>query len=85
MEQNVGVLALLMGRWYRQARRLFHLMVGLAFLGLALAGGTVTASEWRFYRQAPSAGPARFATLAAFTVLLIIFGLYSVLKARSVK
>ena len=75
----------LMARLYRQGQRLFHLLVGLAFLGLAVAGGLVTASEWRFYREAPSIGLARFTMLAAFTVFLIILGLYSVLKARSVR
>jgi hypothetical protein len=81
----LSTLGFLISRWYRYAQRLFHLLVGLAFLGLALAGATLTAGEWNSYREAPSEGPARFAILAAFTVLLIILGLYSVLKARSVK
>jgi hypothetical protein len=81
----LSTLGFLIARWYRQAQRLFHLLVGLAFLGLAMAGAAVTAGEWSSYRQAPSAGAVRFAILGAFTVLLIILGLYSVLKARSVR
>jgi len=74
-----------MARWYRQAQRAFHMLVGLLFLGLALAGGAVTAGEWKYYRQAPSAGLTRFGLLAGFTVLLVILGLYSFVKARSVR
>ena len=78
-------LSLVIGRLYRQAQRLFHMLVGLAFLGLALAGGSVTAGEWKVYRHSPAVGLARFSMLAGFTVFLIILGLYSVLKARSVR
>jgi hypothetical protein len=78
-------LSFLVTRWFRQAQRTFHMLVGLVFLGLALAGGAVTAGEWQYYRQAPSAGLTRFGLLAAFTVFLIILGLYSFLKARSVR
>jgi hypothetical protein len=78
-------LGFLISRWFRQTQRLFHLLVGLLFLGLAAAGGTVTAAEWKFYREAPSTGPARFAMLAGFTAFLIVLGLYSFLKARSVR
>lgn len=70
---------------YRSAQRLFHLMVGVAFLVLALAGASVSFSEWRYYRQAPSVGLVRFGLLAGFTVLLLIFCLYSFAKARSVR
>ncbi len=85
--ERVGLSKLveLIGRWYRQARRLFHLLVGLAFLLLAVAGGIVSLSAWRFYRQVPDTGLVRFGMFAGFTVLLIIFGLYSFTKARSVR
>ncbi len=81
----MSALSLLMARWYRQAQRAFHLLVGLVFLGLALAGGAVTAGEWQYYRQAPSTGLTRFGLVAGFTVFLIVLGLYSFLKARSVR
>ena len=72
-------------RAYRQARRWFHMLVGVAFLVLAGLGATVSLAEWKFYRDAPAAGVWRFSLLAGFTVLLFIFGLYSFLKARSVR
>ncbi len=72
-------------RWFLNVRRLFQMLVGLAFLFLAVAGAAVSFSEWRFYRMAPSVGLARFGLVAGFTVLLVIFGLYSFLKARSIK
>jgi hypothetical protein len=81
----LSALSLLMARWYRQAQRAFHMLVGLVFLGLAVAGVTLTAAEWKFYRQAPSVGLTQFALLAGFTVFLVILGLYSVLKARSTR
>lgn len=75
----------LIGRWFRQVQRVFHLLVGLAFLFLAVAGASVSLAEWRYYRQAPSVGLMRFSLLAGFTVLLVIFCLYSFAKARSVR
>lgn len=61
------------------------MLVGLAFLLLAVAGASVSFSEWQYYSKAPSVGLARFSTVAGFTILLIIFSLYSFLKARSVR
>jgi hypothetical protein len=75
----------LLSRWFLHAQRLFHLLVGLAFLLLAAAGAAVSLSEWRFYHRAPSVGLVRFGMVAGFTVILIIFGLYSFAKARSVR
>ena len=72
-------------RGVRQAQRLFHLVVALAFLGLAAVGAEVSFSEWRFYEKSPEIGPVRLALFAGFTLVLILFGLYSYLKARSVK
>lgn len=66
-------------------QRLFHLLVGLAFLFLAFAGASVSFSEWRYYEATPSVGLVRFGLLAGFTVLLLIFCLYSLAKARSVR
>jgi len=70
---------------FRNARRLFHMLVGLAFLVLAAAGVTVSFSEWQYYLKSPSEGWARFVLVASFTVLLIIFCLYSFAKARSIR
>ena len=71
---------------FRNARRLFHMLVGLAFLVLAVAGVTVSFSEWQVYLQSPSRwGLVRFVSFASFTVGLIIFCLYSFAKARSIR
>ena len=70
---------------YRQALRLFHMLVGLVFLGLAFAGATVSFREWEEYRESASLGLVRLYLFAGFTVLLILCGLYSFVKARSVR
>jgi uncharacterized membrane protein len=75
----------LLQAWFRHMQRLFHLLVGLAFLFLAFAGASVSFLEWRTYRTTPSVGLVRFGLLAGFTVLLVIFCLYSLAKARSVR
>ena len=80
-----GVGLLMLSRLFRHAQRTFHAVVGLAFLCLAVAGAAVSFAEWRDYRQAPSVGLTAFALVAGFTVLLIIFCLYSFAKARSVR
>jgi len=75
----------MLARLFRHAQRTFHAVVGVAFLCLAVAGAAVSFAEWRDYRQAPSIGLTAFALVAGFTVLLIIFCLYSFAKARSVR
>lgn len=72
-------------RLFRHTQRLWHMLVGLVFLVLAVVGATVSLNEWLFYRRAPSTGLVRFGLLASFTVLLVIFSLYSFAKARSVR
>jgi cytochrome b subunit of formate dehydrogenase len=78
-------IAYLFRQLFRSARRLFHVMVGLAFLVLAVAGVGVSFSEWQFYLKSPSVGLARFVLFAGFTVILVIFCLYSFAKARSIR
>ena len=75
----------LIARGIRQAQRLFHALVGLAFLVLGAAGALVSFQEWRAYQRAPADGPLRFGLFAGFTVFLFILGLYSFAKARSVR
>jgi len=67
------------------AERMFHLLVGLVFLLLTLAGASVSFNEWQYYQRSPSIGLVRFGLLAGFTALLFVFCLYSFLKARSVR
>lgn len=76
----------LLARWFRHAQRLFHVLVGLVFLCLALAGAAVSFQQWQDYqKQIPSVGVVGVSLLAGFTVLLLIFCLYSFVKARSVR
>jgi len=70
--------------WW-QARRLFHFLVGLAFLGLAGSCVMVSLEEWKHYLETPAAGLGWFAVLVAFALLLVLLALYSFLKARSVR
>jgi len=70
---------------WREAERLFHLLVGVVFLLLTLAGASVAFKEWQYYQRSPSIGLVRFGLLAGFTALLLVFCLYSFLKARSVR
>ena len=78
-------LGYLFSQSFRHAQRLFHMLVGLAFLILAVAGASVSFSEWQYYLKSPSVGLVRVILFASFTVLLIIFCLYSFLKARSIR
>lgn len=71
--------------YFLHAQRLFHMLVGLAFLFLAFAGASVSLKLWSDYRRSPVEGLASFEMVAGFTILLIIFSLYSFLKARSVR
>ena len=78
-------LGYLFSQCFRNAKRLFHMLVGLAFLIFAVAGAAVSFSEWQYYLKSPSVGLVRFVLVASFTVLLIIFCLYSFAKARSIR
>ena len=78
-------LGYLFSQSFRHAQRLFHMLVGLAFLILAVAGASVSFSEWQYYLKSPSVGLVHFVLYASFTVLLVIFCLYSFLKARSIR
>jgi uncharacterized membrane protein HdeD (DUF308 family) len=65
-------------RFFRNAQRLVQTLVGLAFLVLAAAGVAVSFSE----REKDHTVSV---VVAGFTVVLIIFGLYSFAKARSIR
>jgi uncharacterized membrane protein len=75
----------LFSHYFRHAQRLFHTLVGLAFLALAVAGTTASFAEWQFYLRSPSEGLVRFILFASFTVFLVILCLYSFLKARTIR
>ena len=78
-------LVYLFKQLFRNAQRLFHLLVGLTFLVLAAAGATVTFSEWQNYLKNPSVGLVAFILYASFTVFLVILCLYSFVKARQIR
>jgi len=81
----VSRLGSLFRQLFRNAQRLFHLMVGLTFLILAVAGATVAFAEWQNYLKSPSVGLVSFVLYASFTVFLVILCLYSFVKARNVR
>jgi len=86
LESLIGLDRLLMlSGLVRHARKTFHVLVGVAFLCLAAAGAVVSFTEWQEYRRAPAIGPVTFTLVASFTVVLLIFCLYSFVKARSVR
>lgn len=70
---------------WRQAQRLFHFLVGLAFMALAGVGVSVSMEAWRLHLSNPSVSLFRFYLFTAFTIVLVFFCLFSFLKARSVR
>lgn len=74
-------------RMFRNARRLFHVAVGLSFLLLAAGSSWFCYHEYEFYQLNPTDYFLRYFIIAsiAFTVLLVVCGLYSFVKARSVR
>ncbi|MGD0693689.1 MAG: hypothetical protein ABSB82_02425 [Terriglobia bacterium] len=84
-EDALTKLAELLAFWWRLVQRALHALVGVIFLLLAGAGGLLSFSEWRRYREDPAVGLMEFGMVSGFTVLLTILSLYSFLKARSVR
>ena len=78
-------LAQLVRSCFLNAKRLFHLLVALAFMALTLAGASLTYSEWEGYRSYPEGGLIHFSMFGGFTVFLAILCLYSFAKARNVR
>jgi len=83
--KSLSKLEYLFKQLFRNAQRLFHLLVGLTFLMLAAAGATVSFSEWQNYLKSPSVGLVGFVFYASFTVFLVILCLYSFVKARNIR
>jgi uncharacterized BrkB/YihY/UPF0761 family membrane protein len=82
MASNAGTM---LGRLFRRTKQLFHLLIGITFLFLTVAGVSVSIELWKDYQDMPDKGPWAFSMVAGFTVLLLVFGLYSFLRARSVR
>lgn len=67
------------------ARKVFNFILAAVFLILAAASAMVTYQEWRIYQLMPADGPIKVYVVAGFTFLLIILGLYSFAKARTLR
>jgi hypothetical protein len=78
-------LAELLQRYSLLARRVFNLVLGLVFLILGCLSAVLTYQEWRIYQRTPANGPVYVWGFAGFTFVLIVLGLYSFAKARSVR
>ncbi|HET7213883.1 MAG TPA: hypothetical protein VFL79_09855 [Terriglobia bacterium] len=74
-----------LGRLFCRMRQLFHLLIAVVFLFLTVAGISVSIKLWQDYQKLPSQGIWGFSMVSSFTVLLLIFCLYSFVKARSVR
>jgi TRAP-type C4-dicarboxylate transport system permease small subunit len=74
-----------MRRLFCRARQLFHLLIAVVFLFFTMAGISVSMKLWQDYQKIPTQGIWGFSMVASFTVLLLIFCLYSFVKARSVR
>lgn len=72
-------------RLFLRAKQTFHLLIGVAFLFLSMAGVTVSLKLWQEYEKMPSNGVWILGMVSTFTVLLFFFSLYSFAKARSVR
>ena len=81
----LGVLSNRVRTGIRQAHRIFEFVVGLAFFGLAAGCISLSLTQWHRYQTDPSAGLSFFYMLASFSLVLIFCGLYSFLKARSIR
>ena len=77
-------LGSLLHNWLLNAKRLFHMMIGVAFMLLTVAGVSLTFAEWQGYRKTPEEGLVHFTLFGGFTVFLAILCLYSFVKARNV-
>ena len=71
--------------WFVNAKRLFHLLIALAFMVLTLAVAYQTLLEWEDYRNTPGAGLLYFELYGGFAVFLAVLCLYSFVKARNVR
>jgi uncharacterized BrkB/YihY/UPF0761 family membrane protein len=71
--------------WFLNAKRLFHLLIALAFMLLTALVASQTLAEWLSYRKSPEEGLLYFDLYGGLTILLAILCLYSFVKARNVR
>jgi len=71
--------------WFINAKRLFHLLIALAFMALTFAVAFQAFVSWEDYRKTPELGLLDFRLLGGLAIFLAILCLYSFAKARSVR
>src|SRR5690242_512494 len=84
-KMDLSRIGTLLQQWFLNAKRIFHLLIALAFMFLTLLGVSVTWAEWEGYRKAPQQGIVHLTMFGGFTLFLAILCLYSFAKARSVR
>jgi TRAP-type C4-dicarboxylate transport system permease small subunit len=72
-------------RGVRQAHRFIEFAIGLAFFILAVGCVSVSFNEWHLHQNNPSIGLSLFYIFVCFSLVLVFCGLYSFLKARSIR
>ena len=75
----------LLNQWLLHAKRIFHLLIALAFMFLTLLVGFQAYVEWGEYRKAPGQGLVYVYMYGGFAIFLAILCLFSFAKARSVR
>ena len=65
--------------------RAFHIAVAVTFLMIAIAFGQKAFLAWRSYQNNPQEGPWYLYIWVGTVTILIIFSLYSLLKARTIR
>jgi TRAP-type C4-dicarboxylate transport system permease small subunit len=69
----------------RQVHRMFEVLVGLSFFVLAAFCISLSFTQWHRYQTNPSGGLSLFYMFASFSLVLVFCGLYSFVKARSIR
>jgi TRAP-type C4-dicarboxylate transport system permease small subunit len=82
---SLGGLGSRLRRGVRQAHRLLEFVVGLAFFVLAAGCISLSFNQWYRHQMTPSTGLSLFYMFASFSLVLLFCGLYSFLKARSIR
>jgi hypothetical protein len=72
-------------RGVRQAHRIIEFAVGLAFFSLAIGCMSLCFTEWQRHQVNHATSLGLFYTFAGFSLVLVFFGLYSFVKARSIR
>ena len=84
-EKELSRIGSLLQSWILNAKRLFHMLIGLAFMVLTLAVASQSFIEWQDYRKTPSEGLLYCEMYGGLAVLLAILCLYTFVKARNVR